>query len=454
LLPYLPGLKFRLFGFPVSIGLDFLLITFLIGARGRDVVEILEWIVVVAVSLLIHELGHSFALQRYGIHPEIRLWGFGGLTVSGFVLPPSKAIVVSLAGPLVGIPAALALMVIQPWLPATGLLALAVSDLIFVNLWWGILNLLPIAGLDGGHILADLFLLRMGPRGRTPGEVLVAVCSVAIAVFAAVTGFVYLALVILLFALIDPSPYTTLWRVVGGGRRQAGSPRPPGWGRQDRSGDRRPESRPREEPRGHDHGHDRGSDRAAVAGPEAKRVFAATYAETLPDTGEIDADEFAGRPAPLLADVAGMVARREDPGVAARLGAETDPLAVFWIVVRVVEGQRTSQLLSALRRGDSPDRTDGLRKAQVAFHALGRYADALAAASILGRAGGAESALLEARSAARSGDRKRTAAALERVVSLGPRRLSDSALGDIARVGPDRRIGELLTRLRDAAPTS
>jgi hypothetical protein len=71
--PSLPGLRFRLFGFPVTIGVDFLLITLIIGLQARPGVYILEWVVVVAVSILIHELGHAFALSMHNIHPEIRL---------------------------------------------------------------------------------------------------------------------------------------------------------------------------------------------------------------------------------------------------------------------------------------------------------------------------------------------------------------------------------------------
>ena len=115
--PSLPGLRFRLFGFPVTIGVDFLFITVLIGLGNRPGLYISEWLVVVAVSILIHELGHAFALRMYNINQEIRLWGMGGLTISGFALPPRKSILVSLAGPLIGIPVALMVMVIRPWLP-------------------------------------------------------------------------------------------------------------------------------------------------------------------------------------------------------------------------------------------------------------------------------------------------------------------------------------------------
>jgi hypothetical protein len=82
---------------------------------------------------------------------------------------------------------------------------------------------------------------------------------------------------------------------------------------------------------------------------------------------------------------------------------------------------------------------------------LGQLDEAIAAADILGKSGGAASAVLEARSAARLGDRKRTASALERAIALGVTSLPDGALGDIARLGPDPRIGAFLARLRNTS---
>jgi hypothetical protein len=369
----------------------------------------------------------------------------GGLTISGFVLPPRKSVLVSLAGPLVGIPVAIAVMVLRPWLPAGDPIGVTAGDLIFVNLWWGILNLLPIAGLDGGSIATNLFVLAMDQRGRTPGQAVVGLCSVAIAIGAVLIGFVYLAVVIVFFGFFNPEPYLALWRIAGGGTR---GPRVSGvpW----------PRPQPRAETRTDRKGGDgRGRERSvAMAAAESRRAFGEAYAETLPDdVGEasaLDLDELERRPGPLLPDVIGMVSRRDDPAVASRLATETDPLAVLGIVARIVESGRVPQLLVTLRREETGDRTVALLKLQVGLHSLGRFEDSLAAASILGRAGGARSAVLEARSAARTGDRKRTAAALERAVELGPIRLSDGALGDIARLGPDKQVAEALARLRSS----
>jgi Zn-dependent protease len=447
----LPSLRFRLFGFPVAIGVDFLLITLLIGMGTRPGAYLLEWLVVVAVSILIHELGHAFAVRSYGITPEIRLWGMGGLTIFGFVLPPRKSILVSLAGPLVGIPVAVVVMVIRPWLPDMEPIRTIVNDLIFVNLWWGLLNLLPIAGLDGGHVVTDLFLIAMGERGRKPGLAFVGLASVVVAIGAAFAGFVYITVVILVFGLMNLEPYLVLWRLVSGGSHgprasdgflfaRAGTRSGPRTIRDGRPGPKSVGKRGQGWP-------------VVVDAADVRRVFGELYSEVGPGpvVADLDLDELEVRPAPLLPDVMGMLARRDDSAVAARLAAEADPLAVLGIVARVIDNKRVSQLLGTLRRDDTADQVPGLLKLQIGLHALGRLEDAIAAADILGTAGGGGSAVLEARSAARLGDRKRTASALERSVGLGVAGLSEAALGDIARLGPDPRIGALLARLRSAS---
>lgn len=73
---------------------------------------ILVWIVVVFVSILVHELGHAFAFRRFGqpskilphfsgglTIPESLPWGSAYATVS---LTPNQHIFVSLAGPFAG----------------------------------------------------------------------------------------------------------------------------------------------------------------------------------------------------------------------------------------------------------------------------------------------------------------------------------------------------------------
>jgi stage IV sporulation protein FB len=78
-------LRFRFLGFPVRVHPYFWLLTILI--NGDSLLRIgpeylLMWVVVVFVSILIHELGHALAFRRYGADAEIILYAFGGLAVS------------------------------------------------------------------------------------------------------------------------------------------------------------------------------------------------------------------------------------------------------------------------------------------------------------------------------------------------------------------------------------
>lgn len=450
----LPSFRFRLFGFPVAVGVDFLLITLILGLQARPGVYLLEWLAVVAVSILIHELGHAFAVRSYGINPEIRLWGMGGLTLFAYALPPRKSILVSLAGPLVGIPVAVVVMVIKPWLPASEPLAYITTDLIFINLWWGVLNLLPLAGLDGGNVTTNAFLIAMGERGRRPGLAFVGLASIVVAVVAAVGGFIFLTIVIAFFALMNPEPYQVLWRMVGGGgspgQSRVGSP-----GRPNRAAASNPSggslfaraAASANEPRKRDKSRVPVTDAAT-----ARRAFGELYLEAGPGGESLDAslEELEVRPAPLLPDVMGMVARKDDAAIVARLADEPDPLAILGIVMRVVEARRVPELLAAIRRTDATARERTAFPLQAALHALGRFDESMAAAELVG-AGNSRCAVLEARSAARTGNGKRAEAALRRALALGSVRLSDSDLGDIARLGADQKIADVLAAIRASA---
>jgi membrane-associated protease RseP (regulator of RpoE activity) len=116
---------------------------------------LLSWVVVVLVSILVHELGHAVTGQAFGERVRIVLHAFGGLTFrSGKFTSATEDIVVSLAGSvtqilLLGLPALLILRADAIQSPTWYTI---VSDVAWVSLGWGIINLLPILPLDGGNI--------------------------------------------------------------------------------------------------------------------------------------------------------------------------------------------------------------------------------------------------------------------------------------------------------------
>src|SRR5512142_78095 len=104
-------LRFSIAGIPVSVHPSFWLIAILFGASG-NLLLLPIWVLVVFVSILIHELGHALAFRRHGQRSHILLYFAGGLTIpepvywaSGYAnvgLTANQQIFISLAGPVAG----------------------------------------------------------------------------------------------------------------------------------------------------------------------------------------------------------------------------------------------------------------------------------------------------------------------------------------------------------------
>ena len=164
----MPSARFSLFGFPIRVEFFFFLSAVFLGWRGRDGWLLLAWVAIVFVAVMVHEFGHTFAYRRYGQHSQIVLHGFGGVTMATQRLAPAQRIVVSLAGPLSGI----VVLGIPAWIlresvtPSSFEQAVIMHDLFYVNVWWSLINLLPMWPLDGGQILHSATELRGGEPNR------------------------------------------------------------------------------------------------------------------------------------------------------------------------------------------------------------------------------------------------------------------------------------------------
>jgi Zn-dependent protease len=141
------------------------------------------WVGAVFLSILVHELGHAIAFRYFGCRPRITLYGFGGLA-SADREPAGRArarIIIAAAGPLAGfVLAALTIALVANvgyrvpvlrWTVGGGApiestaLYLLVVDLVYVNVVWGLVNLLPVQPLDGGQIALELSRAHNPVRG-------------------------------------------------------------------------------------------------------------------------------------------------------------------------------------------------------------------------------------------------------------------------------------------------
>lgn len=154
-------LSFPLFRIPVRVRPSFLLIAALLGLVGTtEPVLVGAWIAIVFVSILVHELGHALTARSYGAKVEIELNGIGGLTrwsIPSDSLGPGRRAVVAASGSAVGVLFGAAIwLVASRFGPYDGVSFFVINNLVFVNVFWGLLNWLPIRPLDGGHLLLSL----------------------------------------------------------------------------------------------------------------------------------------------------------------------------------------------------------------------------------------------------------------------------------------------------------
>lgn len=179
-------LRFRLGSIPVQVHASFLLMGVMLGFRDlNDPLRFLSWNLIVFASILVHELGHALAFRRFGHTPRIELYALGGLTYGtpGTETTPGRELIIALAGPLAGFGVgglAWALYTAAgASVPPFGDQLL--RDILWVNVGWGLLNLLPLYPLDGGQALSA------GLRALAPvrGERVALMISIAVAIGAA-----------------------------------------------------------------------------------------------------------------------------------------------------------------------------------------------------------------------------------------------------------------------------
>jgi stage IV sporulation protein FB len=236
--PY--DLHFTLGGIPVRVHPFFWIVAVVLGAgENTPLLDVVLWIAVVFVSILMHELGHSLAHRYFGWTSHIVLYSFGGVAVRDGayghrVDTPQSRMAIYLAGPAAGFifAAVIALILylsrlrIEFWLlgrvdlgngvPISNPnLEQFVRDLFFVNIFWGLVNLLPIYPLDGGQFTRELLTLVRRGDGFRQSLVVSVVAAMAMALFALTRlHSVYTAI---FFGYLAYTSYAALQQHSGGG---------------------------------------------------------------------------------------------------------------------------------------------------------------------------------------------------------------------------------------------
>ncbi len=159
---------------PLRIHWSFLLLPILYAATANSATGALRAVVFILLlfaCVVLHEFGHAVAAQYYNITVrEILLLPIGGLArLTSFPKKPTQELVIALAGPLVNLVTATALGLLlllrssstSEGLPLSGGSFLALSldlmvDLVRMNIFLALFNLIPAFPMDGGRVLRAL----------------------------------------------------------------------------------------------------------------------------------------------------------------------------------------------------------------------------------------------------------------------------------------------------------
>ncbi|HEU0294772.1 MAG TPA: site-2 protease family protein [Anaerolineales bacterium] len=240
--PY--DLRFTLAGIPVRVHPLFWLITLLLGSAG-DLLLLPVWVLVIFVSILVHELGHAFAFRQLGQGSRIVLHFAGGLTIpesvswgrgwANVARSTWQDIFISIAGPGAGfLFAGLVILIVSITggsvlptrvlgfipLPVTAMLPVGgwfvsamVTMLLWVNIFWGLINLMPVQPLDGGNVARNLFIHYDPLDGLRKSLWLSVVTGALLALIGLITFNLFLAL---LFGLLAYQSYQSVRGSFGG----------------------------------------------------------------------------------------------------------------------------------------------------------------------------------------------------------------------------------------------
>jgi stage IV sporulation protein FB len=153
---------------PISIHPLFWLISFFIGWMWTlNLSGALLSVLVILVSVIFHEFGHALTAILFGQKTRIELAAFGGFTYrEGRKLKLWEEFLVVLNGPIAGFCLFLIAYILYRNLSIDNQLLLFVIKFTFVaNLFWTIVNLVPVLPLDGGHLMSIILEAIFGFKG-------------------------------------------------------------------------------------------------------------------------------------------------------------------------------------------------------------------------------------------------------------------------------------------------
>ncbi len=182
---------FTIRGIPVHFSPIFFILVALLAFNGGSLAGSIAFLVVLTFSILVHEMGHALVAQYFRLSPSITLHGWGGLCSHERPDRERDAALIIAAGPAAGLVLGMGSFGVQAMmgpaaLASEPLLAAVLGNLVFINIFWSLVNLLPLWPLDGGQ------LFRLGlvkAFGGASGERITHYVGAAVGITAAILAY-------------------------------------------------------------------------------------------------------------------------------------------------------------------------------------------------------------------------------------------------------------------------
>ena len=169
--------------------------------NSQSLLLTLLWMVIITISVLVHEYGHGYSALAFGQRCRIELIGMGGVTYrQGSSLKWWQDFLIVLSGPLAGMALALLSYIVLQF-PISNILVIQLLRIsLWVNVVWSIFNLLPVFPLDGGQLLKIVFEAIWGVKGMRIAIAVGIVLSVICGLIAFVMSLFFMGAVFLILA--------------------------------------------------------------------------------------------------------------------------------------------------------------------------------------------------------------------------------------------------------------
>lgn len=175
---------FTLNGIPVGVTPWFFCLMAILAffVANGNVLHGIMFAIVGAISIGIHELGHATVANRYGLNPQVILGGLGGITQYRSA-NAKQSLWITLWGPLSDLILAaisfgiilLLTMFAPTFLPEHAYMEIFLSYMLWINLVWGIFNMLPIYPMDGGKLCGGILAKFLSPTKAAKVSIIISV---------------------------------------------------------------------------------------------------------------------------------------------------------------------------------------------------------------------------------------------------------------------------------------